>query len=203
MPNYADVHTKIWNDPKFRAYSPYGKLVFLNAWTNDSANLCCIYEYDKELAQFQIGINGQNYESAFEETLASKAIKYDPETRKIWVVNRFKYRPKSPAVITGVITELNLINDHPFVKEFIEKYKIYLLPYIDRLHTVYRPSLDRQIDRQIDNKDLLTYLSTENLRNLKNLFKTEEGVKRHLLGLGIPEHQIDEAFGRKRLSLDT
>jgi len=203
MPTYVDVHTKIWNDPKFRSYSRDGKLIFLHAWANDSANLCCIYEFDKETAMFQLGFKEtekDDFEKQFLAVLEKRALEYDPETHLIWVVNRFKYRPKSPAVIAGTITELNFLNNHPFVERFIKKYTGYLIPYADRLQTVYRPSLDKQTNKQtttVDNNYLLTYLSTENIKNLKSIFKDDVSVKRHLLHLNFAEADIDEALGRK------
>jgi hypothetical protein len=197
MPSYNDVHTKIWEDPKFRAYKPNAKLIFLNVWTNSNANLCCIYELDRELSVFQTGLTKEEYNAAFQEIQDSGAIEYDPEHRLVWVVNRFKYRPKSPAVIVGAITELNFIYNHIFVQKFIDRYMVFLLPFIDRLHTVYRPSLNKQTDKQTDkqtNKDLSTYLSTENIKTLKSVFKDTPTVKSHLLSLGFPEFEVDKAL---------
>lgn len=195
MPNYNDVHTKIWEDPRFRAFKPHAKLVFLNSWTNSNANLCCIYELDRELAIFQTGLSKEEYNAAFQETTDSGVIQYDPEKRLIWVVNRFKYRPKSPAVIAGVITELNFIYNHRFVQEFIDMYLVFLRPSIDRLHTVYRPSLDKQTNKQTNNNIFIpSYLLQDNINNLRKIFKNDTAVKRHLLGVGIAEHDIDRAL---------
>jgi hypothetical protein len=193
MSTYNDVHTKIWTDPKFRAYTSDAKLVFLNLWTNSNANLCCIYELDRELAEFHTGLKKEDFDKAMQEIIDTGAIKYDPERRLVWVINRFKYRPKSMAVVTGAITELNHIYNHSFVQEFIDLYMVYLIPSIDRLHTVYRPSLNKQTI-ETNNKDLLTYLSTDNIKTLKKLFKDDLSVKKHLLNLGFPEVKIVEAL---------
>ena len=110
-------------------------------------------------------------------------------------------------MIKGVISELNNLPDHDYKKLFIEKYGPYFIGYTDRMDSVCIGHLKKEIknykERTIQQEDetvnnpVEIYLNQESIKNLRNLFRDDNSIKKHLLGLGFTEHQVDEALGRK------
>ena len=121
---YANIYSQIWKDKKIKKLSPEGKVCFIYTFTNSSVTPSGIYNFDPEVARVETGLKNSKFKKAFKEIIDNGLIKWDEEENLIWVVNKFKYTPKSPTIIRSIVREL-IQSEHSFSKEFLKKYYDY------------------------------------------------------------------------------
>ena len=126
---YSAVYSQIWKDKKIRNLSLEGKICFIYTFTNSDTTPSGIYNFDVDVAKVEIGLSNSKFEKAFKELIKNGLIKWDEERNIIWVVNKFKYTPKSSTVIKGIVKDLLRLK-HPFCEEFFEKYHDYVASYL-------------------------------------------------------------------------
>lgn len=121
----VDFNTCTWKDPWFRQLSVKAKTLFVFLWTNDHKNLPCLYEIDVETMNFYTGLSKKE----ILEILSSlyPKVKYDDKKQVVWVVNFVRHQFMrtgniSDKIITGIKNNLVQMNDHFFIKEFLEEY---------------------------------------------------------------------------------
>ena len=123
----VDFNSATWGDPWFRKLPVNSKLLFIYLWTNTHKTLTGIYPLDIDVMVFETGIPSKQCLQTL-STLSPK-VKYDYHNEIVWVVNHVRHQfmrtlKISEQVKIGIIRNLLILNGHPFVKEFLEVYKI-------------------------------------------------------------------------------
>lgn len=127
-----DFNSSIWSKPWFRRLSPTTKVLFVYLWTNNHKNLTGMYELDFETMQFETGLTKKQIQDTL--SILYPKIKYDVNKEIVWVVNHVQHQfmrtPNiSPKIIKGIEKCLISLDNHSFVKEFIEKYDTLSIQY--------------------------------------------------------------------------
>lgn len=180
MPNFTALYHNTFQDKKFCALHIESQLLFLYLLANNNINLVGIYDLNPELVNFELKKCTRGFNINVLELISNKMVKWDPENNKIWIINRFKLLAnRNPKVIIGALNSLEAL-DHPFRKEFIEKYKDALKPYLYK----------------IEHQAPSSFLDENQLQYLVKIYHTKVMLKRFLIDRGVSEAQIENALAK-------
>lgn len=126
---YSTLYSQFWKDKKIRKLSLEGKVCFIYAFTNSDITPSGIYNFDLDIAKIETGLKNSKFKKAFDEITESGLAKWDEKRNIIWVINKFKYMPKSSTIIKGIVRDLLRLK-HPFGEEFFRRYYDYIANYL-------------------------------------------------------------------------
>lgn len=136
-----DFNSATWGDPWFRKLPTNGKLLFIYLWTNNHKNIAGLYSIDIDVMVFETGIPPKQCLQTL--SILSPKVKYDYQNKIVWIVNHVRHQflrtlKISEQIKIGIARNLLILNGHPFVKEFLEVYKMLKIeiPSIEGLQRV-------------------------------------------------------------------
>ena len=138
-----DYDTGTWADPWVQELPPLGKMLFNYLWTNDHINLACLYSISIRTISNETGLTSKQVTEIL--AFLYPKVRYDPQKNIMWVVNFVKRQfmrtgRTSPHIIAGIRKGLmGLPEGHPFVGDFLEKYKILKIDYPYPIDTLSIP----------------------------------------------------------------
>lgn len=147
-----------WGDSFVQELSKDAKLLFAFLWTNKRCNSAGIYEITLKTISFETGLDIGVLPQLLK--VLEPKVKWVDSENIIWVKNFLKHQPhSSPLYMKAVYKCLEHISSNGLVKEFIEYYDSIgvSIPYTEGIDTLsiphrYLPDLDKDIDKDIDNK---------------------------------------------------
>lgn len=137
MADYRYFKTIFWNDPyiKDECKTVSEKELFIWLFTNGHSTQAGIYPISTKTISEETGIIIGRVKEIFEKFIKDKKIKY--QDKVLWVINFLKHQPnKSSKVLTRIAEDLGQLDNHPLVKEFLEKYEHLVIPYQYPIHTL-------------------------------------------------------------------
>lgn len=153
MADYSYIKSSFWTDPENEKLPPEAKLVFLYLISNPLRTQCGIYKISPNRIAYNTGYPIDTVSKAIDTLSREKKIKYDGLV--VWVINFFKHQANSsPKVLKRVAKELEELGSHPYVKEFLEYYKDYNIPYEYPIDTVSEgyPKKEKEKEKEKENK---------------------------------------------------
>ena len=121
---YRLVYTDFWTDPKvLEEMTPEDKYFYLYLLTNPNTNMIGIYKITKKQIAFELGYSIESVNCLFDRfTNNYKLIKYDAETREIFIKNYAKYNlNKGGKPINDCIKkELKSLKNVDWLKEVVD-----------------------------------------------------------------------------------
>src|SRR5688500_8192205 len=93
MAHYRKIDTRIWNDKKFNALSPDGKLVFLFFLTHPNLTVLGAMRMSAMGVAGELQLPFERVEMALDELTAAQMVQYEPEALLIWLPHFLKYNP--------------------------------------------------------------------------------------------------------------
>jgi len=198
MAEYSYIKSSFWTDPENEKLPPEAKLVFLYLISNPLRTQCGIYKISPNRIAYDTGYSIDTVSKAIDALSREKKIKRDGLI--IWIVNFFKHQANSsPKVLKRVAKELEELGNHPYIKEFLEKYKDYNIPYgyhIDTISKGYPKKEKKKKRKEKENKK-----KKENRK--KKINKTDKEKKEEILPVSLPEDIIQfKEFFNTTLSED-
>jgi len=122
MADYSYIQARFWNDPDNEKLTPATKLVFIYLFSCPQRTQSGIFSISKKRIAFDTGLQINIVEKALDKLIEKRRVKYDGEI--LWIVNFVKHQvSSSPKVIKRMSTDIKQFEQHPFVKEFLVKYK--------------------------------------------------------------------------------
>ncbi|MBE3586544.1 MAG: DnaD domain protein [Thermoanaerobacter sp.] len=140
MATYRQIHTHIWDDPKFEELSPHAKLLFIYGFSNKHRNEAGIYTITVRKIAFETGLTIEQAEAAIKEIEAAGMWRYDWENHVLWIKNALKYQSVSEKCLVAIRRDIDSISSQ-LVEEFKEYYKALLYP-TDRVSIGYPKPTD-------------------------------------------------------------
>ena len=129
MAKFRQLHTQLWLDEKFQSLSSQARLLFVWMFTHPRSGLSGVFQFNDDVCENQTGLSGKEINSGVKELEKSQRVFYDSKTNVLWVVNQFRYIPKSPKAIEAVLRELNALPETPLTYQFLGHYEMDLTPY--------------------------------------------------------------------------
>lgn len=130
MADYRYFRPKFWNDPyiKDQCRTVSEKELFVWLFTNEHSSQAGIYPISTKTISEETAIPQKRVQQLFEKFIKDKKIKY--QDKVLWVINFLKHQPnKSSKVLIRIAEDLNQLNSHPLVEEFLRKYEYLEIPY--------------------------------------------------------------------------
>jgi len=127
MATYRQIHTHIWDDPKFEELSPHAKLLFIYGFSNKHRNEAGLYSITVRKIAFETGLTPEQATDAIKEIEKLGMWRYDWDNHVLWVKNALKYQSVSEKCLVAIRKDIDSINS-PLTDEFKEYYKGILYP---------------------------------------------------------------------------
>ena len=93
MPEYRQIHTRIWKDAWFFELSSDEKLLFIYLFSNERANVTGLYDLHKRIISFETGLSQSVVDKGFYTFEKAGKVYYD--NGWIWIPNLLKYNTAS------------------------------------------------------------------------------------------------------------
>lgn len=114
MSHWRKIDVRIWNDEKFNALSPTGKLSFFMLLTHPLMTALGAMRGTPEGLACEIGMDAEPFREGFEELLATQMAEYDPIGRLIALPNFLKYNvPDNPNVVKSWSKSVEFLPECP------------------------------------------------------------------------------------------
>ncbi len=134
MAVYRQIHTTFWQDPFVLDCLDYKeKYFYLYLMTNSKTTQCGIYEISEKVMQLETDLSGEEITELINKFVEHEKIKYNRNTKEIYIINWIKYNPINNTNIEKcVLKELGEIKDETFKTDLIRacihlEYKIPLI----------------------------------------------------------------------------
>ena len=137
MADYRYFKTIFWNDPyiKDECKTVSEKELFIWLFTNGHSTQAGIYPISTKTISEETGISLGRVKEIFGKFIKDRKIKY--QDKVLWVINFLKHQPnKSSKVLKRIAEDLEQLDNHPLVEEFLEKYNHLEIPYQYPIHTL-------------------------------------------------------------------
>lgn len=118
---YRTISTTTWKDSKFQDLNMQEKLLFFYALTNQQTNLMGVYEISKKQIIFDTGLSPDQFDEALKTLEKNNMLKYDNETKEIYIVNFLKHNIFNEKHEKGAMRFYDDIKSHN-IKESITTY---------------------------------------------------------------------------------
>jgi hypothetical protein len=119
---YRSIETSIWSDPKVRALSTDGKLLFVYLITNNHAHLGGLYYLPKPYITHEISLSASRIDTLLDTLSSTDLVHYDTTTETVWVVNMFRYQCDGPKQRQSVTNHLKTLHNSCLVQQFCDWY---------------------------------------------------------------------------------
>lgn len=121
MAVYRQIHTTFWQDAFVLDCLDYKeKYFYLYLMTNSKTTQCGIYEISEKVMQLETDLSGEEITELINVFIEHEKIKYNRDTREIYIINWIKYNPiNSINIEKCVLKELSEIKDEIFKKDLI------------------------------------------------------------------------------------
>jgi hypothetical protein len=138
--SYKTVHESFWTDPKVRSLSPNNKLLFLYLITNPQSHYSGIYYLPEEIISLETSLPLKIVKEGINTLSGGYLAEYDRVFSVVWVVkmafHQLNGREKSQQLVKGVANHLKLLHNCPLIKDFLEYYKNFNIPYQYPIDTI-------------------------------------------------------------------
>ena len=126
MARYQLILCRTWKDPIFQAWSADTKLLFMWCCTNESTNPAGIYHATLKTMADECSLTTARLQAALQEAAGSyngySRVEHDQEHHLLWVVNFFRYQPRSPKICRSAWLTLQDFRRSPLVERFLKRY---------------------------------------------------------------------------------
>lgn len=126
---FRAIHTTIWTDPRIKALSVEGKLLFVYLITNPHAHISGIYYLPENLIVHELGLKGPSIRRLLDTLSKGYLVVSDRVSEVIWVRNMLRYQGKGEKIIGAVASQLASLHRCIIIKEFLEYYAELNIPY--------------------------------------------------------------------------
>lgn len=137
MATYRQVHTKIWDDRKFRECSVFSQHLFMYLFTNSHRNEACLYEITYATISHESKLSYDQISSSFEELSGYNMAHYDDEKGLVLATHAILYQNPNGKAIHGVLTLVNSCESARLKRIFVEAHSSerWYLTYINKENT--------------------------------------------------------------------
>lgn len=127
MSGWAQVETRLWQDPAVVELGTDARLLFLWSWTSPDAAIGGLYVASlRQLGRALQADYGphvaQRVEHALEELARKPLLAYDYDTETVWLVKRAHHSMRSPKVRVAIAREYDRVPDGPLKRAFAMRY---------------------------------------------------------------------------------
>ena len=119
---YRTICTELWTDPKVRALSCHGKLLFLYLITNPHSHLSGLYYLPLVTLLHETGMDRRGFKGGSESLIEQKLILWDQEFEQWWVVHMFDYQGRGMNTDKGVAVHLKTLHKSVLINYFLATY---------------------------------------------------------------------------------
>ncbi len=120
MAKFRQIHVDFWQDSFVIELTPEEKYFYLYLMTNSKTSQCGIYELPKKIIEMDTGYNRETVDKLLKRFVDYGKIKYNEETKEVFLVNWIKYNAiKSPKVKSCITKELEKVKTKEFIAEFL------------------------------------------------------------------------------------
>ena len=131
MREYAVILPAFWTGPTGKQITALGKEARILAaylLTGPYANMIGIYYEPIPMIVHHTGINQRGIEGAMKALVSIDFLSYDYEREIVWVHEMVRYQvgeelSDGDKRVSGIKKRLKVLGKHPYVKEFVAKYK--------------------------------------------------------------------------------
>lgn len=128
----VDLPVDCWGGKLFQRCSPLAKVLYFHAWSNPRKSITGVYTITERTISFETGIDADQFPALFAEL--SPEVKFDPVHSVVAVFDFFriqfmKTNKISPNWLLAARKSIYPFREHPFGKEWIEKYQALGLPF--------------------------------------------------------------------------
>ena len=198
---YRTISTTTWKDSKFQDLNMQEKLLFLYALTNQQTNLMGVYEISKKQIIFDTGLSSDQLDKALKTLEKNNMLKYDNETKEIYIVNFLKHNIFNEKHEKGAMRFYDDIKS-PNIKESITTYiqnnfDTISIPYAYPMHD--RDKRKEIRDKSIELSDKSIELSDKSIElSDKGLEKREKEKEIRDKGLEEREKGKEKEFEKRK-----
>lgn len=140
---YRTADTSIWDDPKVRALSKDGKLLFFYLFTNRLTHVSGIYVVPPPSIAHDTGLEMTQVTAAISELSTTMGqngeldplVYWDGDRYVVWVVNMFKHQGRGEKNLRSAAAHLCNLHNTPLIELFIARYPE-VDDYLERLNGV-------------------------------------------------------------------
>lgn len=213
MATYRQIYLTFWTDVKISdTFTPEDKYFYLYLLTNPHTTICGCYEFSFKQAANETGYSKDTIEKLLDRMINTHGVvKYDANTNEILLLNFAKHNwTKSPDLIKGVNVSIDKVKSLEFTE--------FLKCEIDRLMTVYTPSIDpaqttvsvtdsisNDIKRNNKDKEIEEYFNTlwDMYPKKKGKDKVSKKSKREIFEIGLEKmSKAVERYKKERAGKD-
>lgn len=134
MTDYAKIQTKLWHDPRFRALSERGRLLFMYLLSCPHRNLEGLFVLPVGYASADLGWEPETVAGTIAETVGQGLIAYDETVALVFIVDSLRYQaPANPNMVTAALNKLEALPDSPLLERFYADAQRYAKPLAERL----------------------------------------------------------------------
>jgi hypothetical protein len=124
---WAQVETRLWQDPAYVELGPDARLLFLWSWTSPDAAIGGLYvasmrQLGRALSPAYNAAVARRIEAAIDELARKPLLAYDFDTETVWLVNRARHSMRSPKVRVAIAREYERVPEGPLKLAFVMKY---------------------------------------------------------------------------------
>jgi hypothetical protein len=110
MAHFRKIDVRIWNDARFNALSPLGKLAFLLLITHPAMTMLGAMRATTAGLAEELNVSQEAFREAFQEVLSKGLAKVDPKASCIWLPNFLRYQSaESPNVLRSWVKQVEFI----------------------------------------------------------------------------------------------
>jgi hypothetical protein len=178
MATYRQLHTKIWDDKKFKELSALSQHLFIYLFTNSHRNEACLYEITIATISYESKLTTEQVHSCFEELESQKMAFYDHDWGLTLVPHAILYQSPNNRVKSTVIQHCNTTRSNKLRAEFlrIHQKEDWYLSFIKQQDTVFLIGLDNRVSEQCSDTGLHSPVSNNiNINNSNSEFISLKG----------------------------
>ena len=135
---YRAIHETYWSDPTVRLLNIEESHLFLYCITNRYNHVSGLYYIPLVTMAYEskFGTPSEGFRRGLATLDRHNLVHFDHDFEVCWVVNFLKHQSMSPNLKIGVSNHLGTLHKTPLIHDFIEKYRDYNIPNLDRYEGV-------------------------------------------------------------------
>ena len=149
---YRTVETGMWDDPRFRALPPLGKLLFTFLFTNRAGHVSGIYPIPRVAMAYGTGIDLPTVDTLCDTLSRAGLARFDPSLDIVFVVSMLKHQGKGEKNERSAAVQLQTLHNSFLIRDFLDAYpsvtKYVPHTLLDRVSEVRFPARAEQDQEQ-------------------------------------------------------
>ena len=134
---YATVHTKMWQDNKFRALDQPDRMLFLYLLTSPHGNMIGYYYLPKAYIAADTGMDARQVEGSMQTLHRLGMVLYDDEAQMVLLKQFLKYNPISNEnQVKGAVQLIKELPESWLLMEFLSCIEAHCPDHIDRFRDI-------------------------------------------------------------------